>query len=267
MQISKNTGMQGVHARYDTVLPPIMSIVLSPGRPVISIQNVVRPKKWDVAQAGFGAAIFRVFQSAHCTSTVLLLGAKCFQLYDHLGACLLCILQCFRAQESMLWAAPNGLLPFAHQSRAVMESCRQSEEIHGPKRFCVLCRKLPYHRNQITSCPSKNFQASHGVMPARKSFLRLLFFDFLIFCFFLFLKWVQEEGPKGGIRGPPKHACVRHVSHVHASVGHIVSSCNRCSSSPPPPSPTVPAFLIMLTPTKRVQARANVRWPILGSST
>ena len=41
---------------------------------------------------------------------------------------------------------PNGLLPLAHQNRAVTESFRKSE-IPGPKHFCDLSRKLPRHGN------------------------------------------------------------------------------------------------------------------------
>ena len=37
IKTSKNTGTQGVHARYDAVLPPIISIIRSPGRPVILV--------------------------------------------------------------------------------------------------------------------------------------------------------------------------------------------------------------------------------------
>ena len=36
MKISTNKGMRGVRARYDAVLPPNISIVRHPGRPVIS---------------------------------------------------------------------------------------------------------------------------------------------------------------------------------------------------------------------------------------
>ena len=41
---------------------------------------------------------------------------------------------------------PNGLLPLAHQNRAVTESFGKSE-IPGPKHFCDLSRKLSRHRN------------------------------------------------------------------------------------------------------------------------
>ena len=41
---------------------------------------------------------------------------------------------------------PNGLLPLAHQNRAVTESFGKSE-IPGPKHFCDFSRKLPRHGN------------------------------------------------------------------------------------------------------------------------
>ena len=41
---------------------------------------------------------------------------------------------------------PNGLLPLAHENRAVTESFGKSE-IPGPKHLCDLSRKLPRHGN------------------------------------------------------------------------------------------------------------------------
>ena len=47
---------------------------------------------------------------------------------------------------SNVLGGPNGLLPLAHQNRAVTESFGKSE-IPGPKHFCDLSRKLPRHGN------------------------------------------------------------------------------------------------------------------------
>ena len=38
--LKNNKGTRGVHASYDTVLPPFISIVWSPGRPVISVPDL-----------------------------------------------------------------------------------------------------------------------------------------------------------------------------------------------------------------------------------
>ena len=42
---AQNKGMQGVKARYDTALPPFISIVWHPGRPII-LGMIFRGKKW-----------------------------------------------------------------------------------------------------------------------------------------------------------------------------------------------------------------------------
>ena len=50
------------------------------------------------------------------------------------------------SSSSLGLGGPNGLLPLAHQNRAVTESFGKSE-IPGPKHFCDLSRRLPRHGN------------------------------------------------------------------------------------------------------------------------
>ena len=92
---------------------------------------------------------------------------------------------------------PNGLLPLAHQNRAVTESFGKSD-IPGPN-ISVICPGIcRVTEIQITSWPSKKeFFTSHfcdlyrSCVASRKSFLRL---HFLIFWFSDFL--ISEAGAK-----------------------------------------------------------------------
>ena len=77
---------------------------------------------------------------------------------------------------------PNGLLPLAHQNRAVTGRFGKSEFLG--RDISVICpRSCRVTEIQITSCPSKKEFFAYpisvictGVVPARKSFLRLHFF-------------------------------------------------------------------------------------------
>ena len=51
-----------------------------------------------------------------------------------------------RVKRANELAGPNGLLPLAHQNRAITESFGNLE-IHGPKHFCDLCHNMPRHEN------------------------------------------------------------------------------------------------------------------------
>ena len=78
----------------------------------------------------------------------------------------------WKTEQSL--GGPNGLLPLAHQNRAVTEGFGKSE-IPGPNISVICPGSCPVAEIQITSCPSeKEFSTLSisvictGVVPAQK---------------------------------------------------------------------------------------------------
>ena len=83
--------------------------------------------------------------------------------------------------------------------RAVTESFGKSE-IPGPEHFCDLSRKLPRHGNSDHLMSFKESVFHFPFLWFVPGLCCIIWYsDFLIFWF---LKRVQREGPKRGVRGP-----------------------------------------------------------------